>query len=267
MNDFDNIDEGEPKLAAALAGIVSEQMSRELASSKLRYVEDACNLLLRLAGRDQVIDATLQWLSASPLAAYHGTRMTDAEVSAVQRVGLLPLNPQNRRERITRALSRHPAWHDAEPQLEEALRAFGSGQRSGGRVGQVHLTLSKAGLTQGFSYYLRQGAEFDMHVAAHLLGDEGVALLCQDGLPRVFQCSIPGDVALKAAHRHFTVEMTRACGEVPNLVKEFLQCWSYRQINPLFQSRTLRKDCGLVFREIVSAGWVTGVETLAECSS
>jgi hypothetical protein len=46
-----------------------------------------------------------------------------------------------------------------EPQLEETLALFGAANHGGHREGQVHLTISRAGLVQGFNHYLTHGSE------------------------------------------------------------------------------------------------------------
>lgn len=108
------------------------------------------------------------------------------------------------------------------------------------------------------------GAEFDQNVAHALLGDDGVALLARDGKRRVIQFAVPGHKALNASHPHFSIEDLRARGEVPNIANEFLKAWSYRVTHSDFDVRTLKVDCGMVFRSAVSAAWITTIETLAD---
>jgi hypothetical protein len=56
----------------------------------------------------------------------------------------------------------------------------------------------------------------------------------------------------------------RSSGNVPNLVGDFLNAWSFRLAHPEFQSRTLEADCGMVFNTTVPAAWIIGSDTLAE---
>lgn len=128
----------------------------------------------------------------------------------------------------------------------------------------MHLTLSKAGLTDRFNHYLTHGAEFDQRVAYALLGPNGKQLLARDGKPTVIQVAVPGSLALEAAHPHFGIDDMKARGDVPNLVNEFLEAWSYRLAYRGFQSRTLKIDCGMVFRSIVPPAWILSLETLTE---
>jgi hypothetical protein len=261
--DFDEIDDWAPKLAAALKDHVPDTVRSRIAVRALEYIEDARDVLFELADRDAIIDATLAWVRSSMLAGYHGTRLTDAEVDLVLAMGLLPLKAEARRDRLIRALSPHPRWGEVAGLLDETIRTHGQGERAGRREDQVHLTLSRSGLTNGFNHYLTHGAEFDQHVAHALLGQEGQDLLGRDGVPRVVQVAVPGAVALDAAHPFFDIDHLRANGDVPNVVDQFLKAWSYRLAHPGFQARTLEVDCGLFFRSAVPASWVVNVETLS----
>jgi len=259
--DFDEIDDWAPKLAAALRDHVPKNVENRIASSNFKYIEDARDLLFELADRDAIIDATLDWVRSSILAGCHGTRLTDAEVASVQAKGLLPLKAKTRRDRLIRTLSSHPRWGEVAGQLDEAIR-----KHAGPRENQVHLTLSQSGLTNRLKHYHIYGAEFDQHVAKALLGSQGKDLLGQDGSPKLIKFAIPGDVALNAAHLFFSIDYCRSNGNVPNVVGEFLNAWSYKLANPQFQSRTHKVDCGMIFRDIVPAQWIVEIKTLNEAA-
>ena len=258
--DFDDIDDWTPRLAAALKDHVPGNIGSLLAARSPEYIEDARDILFEVADRDAIIDAALAWVRSSTLAGYHGTRLTEAEVASVRMHGLLPLDARTRRVRLSRALSRHPQWQSVASRMDEALEKHGSGQCAGGREGQVHLTLSRSGLVNGFNHYLSLGSEFDQHVAHYLLGDEGRELLREDGTPTVLKFSVPGAVALEAAHPFFGIDDKRRQGEAPNIVNEFLEAWSYALARPGFQSSSLEADCGLFFRNVVPADWLVVAE-------
>jgi hypothetical protein len=148
--------------------------------------------------------------------------------------------------------------------LDATIQARGRGAVAGSREDQVHLTLSGAGLTNGFKHYLTHGAEFDQCVADVLLGPGGKELLARDGEPRLIRVVVPGPLALAAAHPYFSIGLMRGGGNVPNLVGDFLNAWSFRLAHPEFQSRTLEADCGMVFNTTVPAAWIIGSDTLAE---
>jgi hypothetical protein len=256
MLDFDNIDDWAPEFAAALGGHVSGSVEATLLAKAPKFIEDARNLLFTLTDRDAVIDAALNLIRSEGIATYHGSRLTEAEITSIRSSGLIPLKAKDRRHRLRRALSLHPKWFEVADQLDAVTQAHGQGNCAGGREDQVHLTLSRAGLTGDFNHYLTYGSEFDQTVAYSLLGSEGVELLARDGNPRVIQVLVPGALALDAAHTPFSVDDLRAMGKVPNLVDEFLKAWSYRLAHQGFQSRTLMIDCGMVFRSAVPPTWI-----------
>lgn len=262
MIDFDNIDEWAPDLSRALAPALPTDLRRQLIQAAPKYIEDARDLALALVGRDTVIDFTLRWIESTVVAGYHGTRLTDTELASVRAEGLVPLVAETRRNRLERALSRHPRWPEVCSRLPEALRKYGSDGKAGIREGQAHLTLSRAGLVHGFNHYLIGGSEFDQQVAAELIGQDGRALLYEDGTARVIQFAVPGAIAIQSAHPFISVKMLRERGEVPNLVDDLLASWSYKQVHPDFQSCRLESDCGLLFRTTVPADWIAAIDTL-----
>lgn len=262
---FDDIDDWFPKLAEALAPHVSPSLLERVRASGDDPDEAPQRILLGGPEREQIIDATLGWIRQQDIAGYHGTRLTDAEVKDVLKNGLVPLQAAQRTARLTRALRVHPRWLEVSGTLSNVLEAHsGLNGAAGSRENQVHLTLSRAGLTDGFNHYLLHGAEFDKHVAYAMLGDEGVSLLAHDGTARVIEFSVPGDDALRAAHPIFSIDDVRRSGEVPNIVNEFLDSWSIRQADAEFQCSALQVDCGMVFRGTVLPRWIERIDTLTD---
>jgi hypothetical protein len=265
MLDFDKIDDWASDLTVALRRHVPMSVEQTLVEgvSEDMYIEDVRNWLFDLTNRDAVIDTVLSWLRSRTVAGYHGSRLTDEEVNSIQENGLIPLKSENRRDRLTKALSPHPRWLDVKDRLDGIIQDIGQGCSVGRREGQVHLTLSRAGLTHRFNHYLKYGSEFDQHVTKELLEEEGTELLANYGKPRVFKVAVPGHLALKAAHPFFTIEDLRDRGDLPNIAKEFLESWTYRLAYPNFESKTLGVDCGMVFYEPIPAVWVKDLETLS----
>ena len=262
MLDFDNIDDWAPQLAAALSSHVSDSVEQKLVTAHLEYFEDARDLLFGLTDRNSIIDATLTWIRSTSIFGFHGTRLTDAELESLRADGLVPLKAEDRRHRLIRVLSLHPRWSEVADRLDATIQDHGPGGQAGCREHQVHLTLSQAGLTNGFSHYLTHGSEFDQRVTEALLGPEGRHFLGSDGKARMIRVAVPGSLALNAAHWISSIESIRERGDVPNLVDEFLKSWSYRLAHPEFQTRSLKADCGMVFRSTVPPAWIVGVETL-----
>ncbi len=101
-------------------------------------------------------------------------------------------------------------------------------------------------------------------MAHALLGPDGKELLTRDGKPRVICFTVPGHLALDAAHPHLSIDDLRDRGDFPNLVNEFLKAWSFRLAYQGFQPRTQKIDCGMVFHSTVPAAWIIGYDTLAK---
>lgn len=262
--DFDSIDVWFPLLTSVLNPQLPPDINHRLTRAKPEFIEDARDLVFQLADRERIIDAVIDWIQKAQFLAYHGTRLTDSEVQNVATHGLRPLTVEDRRGRILRSLSSHHKWNTVAGQLDSVLRAYGSGNVAGSREGDVHLTVSRSGLTHSFNHYLTHGAEVDQHIAFDLLGDEGKDQLRYDGKPRVLVIKVPGHAALSAANRYFSLNELRIRQTTPNLVSDFLKAWSFRLAYPQFQSSTLELDSGLVFDCPIPANWIHGIDTLPE---
>ena len=260
MIDYDIIEEWSPSLSVALSERLPQDISNLLAARAPKFAEDARDILFDLGDRDAIIDATLEWIRSSTVAGYHGSRLTEKEIVSIRESGLLPLQADTRRVRLIRALSPHPRWGAVADQLDFVLDTYGQGQSAGRREGQVHLTLSRSGLTDGFNHYLTHGSEFDQHVAHALLGLEGQEFLARDGTPTLLKFRVPGTTALDASHPIFGIDDVRDRGNVPNVVNEFLKAWGYALAYPGFQPKSLQVDCGLLFRTCVPPQWLDSIE-------
>lgn len=257
--DFDKIDVWDGPLTAVLSPALSSGFGDDLAARQFPFLEDSRDHLFSLGDRDEIIDRALDFVRTSSVAAYHGTRLSVAEVESIRERGLIPLRATDRRIRLERALSKHRRWPMVGPMLNQQITQFGSCQKVGRREGQVHLTASRAGLLHGFNHYLIEGSEFDSHVAHELLGKEGVDLLKADGLPYVVRALVPGSAALAAFHPYFSVEETRRRGDLPNFVGDLIAHWAFRRSRPEFQPASQKLDRGLVFREAVPADWIADI--------
>jgi len=262
--DFDEIEQWGPELGRALTPHVSQDVISKIARSNPEFVEDARDLLFALTDREAVIDAALTWIKSGIVMAYHGTRLTAEDVQSVHARGLVPLKAIDRAARLERALSKHPDWVTKRNELPRVLENLGLRNMGGHREGQVHLTLSRAGLLCGFNHYLTHGAEFDQHAAQQLLGDDGEALLEKDGKKTLVQVRLTGICALDACHPYFSIEALRERGNVPNFVNECLKAWSFQLAHPQFKSKSLRADCGFVFRDAVPPDWIESVKILPD---
>jgi hypothetical protein len=124
-------------------------------------------------------------------------------------------------------------------------------------LAQVHLTVSRAGLVDGFSHYIEQGSEFDWHVAHHLLGDDGHTLVAKDGAPHLIVARIAGEIAFEACN-----PWGKHKDDPPNLVGDLLNGWSYSLAHPDFKIASLEVDCGVMFYDPVPPEWILRIERL-----
>jgi hypothetical protein len=152
----------------------------------------------------------------------------------------------------------HPRWASVAHLLDAEIEELAKG-KAGNREQQVHLSISRAGLLAYGTYHV-QGSEFDYHAAHALLGEEGIELLKRDGKSCIIRVALPGVEALEGAHPFFSVDDLRTRGDVPNLVNDFLEAWSFRLGQPGYQTRTLELDSCLFFRKRIPADYIVGIE-------
>lgn len=255
--DFDDNAEWGPRLWELLRPYLPANMAHIVGAAESEFIEDAADVVLAHADK-QVLSAVMtDWLRSQRIRGYHGTRVNADELASIRRNGLLPLRVQQRTERLQRALSQHPRWGEVAHSLPAALELFGPGMRSGRREGQVHLTVSRAGLVYGFNHYLKEGSEFDWQVSHHLLGSEGQVLMAADGDAYLISLLVPGDAALTACNR-----FGMPTDGFPNLVYDLFRVWSYWLGCPDYRASRLKLDCGMVFSDIVPVSWIDSVEKI-----
>jgi hypothetical protein len=259
MISFDDIDTWVAPLADVLLPLARGDIQCRLQAANPSYPDDARELFLCDTAYDSVIDSMLRLVRSTSVSAYHGTRLTAADLESIKANGLVPLNAASRSKRLRRALSVSPRWPEIADRLEKAIQLAGPQCPYGGREGQVHLTLSRAGLTEKFNQYLTRGADFDWHVASELLGEEGKELLTKDGEPYVIQVAVPGEAAV-ALRPFFAIEHMGARVEMSNIILAFLDAWCFRLAHPGYQSREIRLDCGMIFKSTVPVGWIRRID-------
>lgn len=255
--DFDDNAEWGPRLWELLRPYLPGDIAQIVRAAEPEFIEDAADVVLMHADEPVLSEVMIDWLRSQRIRAYHGTRVNADELASIRRDGLLPLRVQQRAERLQRALNQHPRWGEVAHKLPAALELFGSGMHSGRREGQVHLTVSRAGLVEGFNHYLKEGSEFDWHVSHHLLGPEGQALMAADGQPYLIAMLVPGDTALASCNRY-----GMPTDRFPNPVYDLFRVWSYWLGNPDYRASRLKLDCGLVLSDTVPATWIDYIEKI-----
>lgn len=255
--DFDDNAEWGPRLWELLRPYLPGDMAQIVKAAEPEFIEDAADVVLAHTDK-QVLSAVMtNWLRSQRIRGYHGTRVNADELASIRSDGLLPLRVQQRTERLQRALSQHPRWAEVEHTLPAALELYGPGMCLGRREGQVHLTVSRAGLVDGFNHYLKEGSEFDWHVSHHLLGPEGQALMAADGDSYLIALLVPGDAALLSCNR-----FGLPTDDFPNLVCDLFRVWSHWLGYPDYRASRLKLDCGMVFSDIVPAFWIDRIEKM-----
>lgn len=261
MIDFDEIDTWEDQLGAVLEKYVTNETKNKIHSSQLECFDCAGKFLLELIDKNKAIDDILLWLKNSIVIGYHGSRLTDEEFVSIKENGILPLSSDSRTERIKQILAENKMW--SIDGLKKTVHKFGKECYNGNRDGQVHLTLSKAGLKNFFNEYLLYGSEFDRRVICSLLGkDTGYSLLKKYGKTRLIKVAISGNDALKATHKHIGIDMMRKRNDVPNIVKPLLDVWTFRLIKKEFDPKTYDLNCGMIFDEKIPTSWIINADTL-----
>jgi hypothetical protein len=254
---FDSIGTWGPVLSYHLRDLVPSNGGATILNCRPIYIEDAADILCSNVCSDKIalITSISHWIKSQTIAAYHGSRLIDAEIEDIRTRGLLALVPNSRKEYLARKLGHHSRWPEAVVQLDSVIAELGEGHTAGKRAGQTHATLSRAGLTRGFNHYLTHGSEFDKHAARDLLGEEGVALLAEYGKATLITLAVPGERAFEAANPYGAF-----MGRTPNIVCEVIKVWAYWLAYPDFSVANLTIDCGLIFFCDVPAQWIVSIE-------
>jgi hypothetical protein len=257
MFDFDCIGEWGPSLSSHLSGLVPSNVGATILKGRPEFPEDAADILFSDICRDKgaLIASVSGWIKSQTIGAYHGSRLTDAEIEDIRARGLLALVPNERKDFLSRKLGRHPRWAEAATRLDSVIDELGERHTAGNRNGQTHATLSCAGLVRHFNHYLTHGSEFDQHAARDLLGAEGTALLASYGKPTLITLAVPGDSALKAANPFPTL-----VGDMPNFVRPVINVWAYWLAYPDYSFARQIFDYGLTFFQDVPAQWIFSIE-------
>lgn len=260
--DFDNIAGWHESLTRELAKAVTEAHVSKMKSYEFEYWGDALDHLYGEVGRTKLIECAIDWLINHEIIVFHGTRVSVAEAVSISAEGLIPLCADDRKARLVEALSANPRWSDVEGDLDTAISDFGPNNLAGKREGLISLTLSRSSLIHSFDHYVQYGSEFDQHVVQRLLGLDGLDCLKEYGTPKLVCVCLNGSVALDAAHPYFTVEDIMRQGDTPNIIRQFLSAWCERVLDPSFESKDYRADCGLQFESRIPARQIICIEDI-----
>ena len=233
-----------------------------LRDRKPKYFEEYRDVLFRAPGvrPGKVITATGDWLSSQPVIAYHGSRLTPAEIENVILKGLAPLHARRRIDRLRLIFSQHPNWCDISSRLSEVIDEFGAhglAKGHGLREGFVHAAISRDSLINCFDRYLTYGSEFDQMIALTLVGRSGLRLLASHGQAVLFRLRIPPAVVIKAANP------CPGVGEkIPRPIGDILYSWARWVVDGACSNTNAGVDCGLRFDAQIPPNWIVGHEIL-----
>lgn len=226
-------------LRQRLGELISPNAEAHLRISEVERLWSAKTALREVADLPEIYRQVRAWITERDVVGYRGTRLDDEQRASIQRDGLVPLSPDQREAALHRFLSPHPRWPEMADRLAGSIAEIGNGG-AGNRTGQVHLTVSGAGLLGSFNHYLVEGSEFDHHVANSLFGEESHDLNRVRGRGLLYRVRIDGAAAFAAANPF---------GEMaePNLVSEMVQSLAWSLATGREDTEALEFDCGMIF--------------------
>lgn len=255
--DIDQIEEWSPSLGRELSDLLPPNMEA-LTRARPEFLSDAREMIFPECDLDQVAARCWAWISSGSVIAYHGTRLDEPGRASVLEQGLKRLDAAARADSLRERLAKHPEWagreHELDPLIDKMAGEYGL---AGSREGQVHLSISRLSLIRDCNHYLVEGSEFDGHAARSLFGMQGQRLLQADREPTLFKVELPGAIALESANPWGRPQ------PLPNLIREMLDLWSYRQFYADY-SPTDGTDCGMMFKMDLPPEWIIGFEIIDE---
>lgn len=263
MLHYDKFETWERSFCDLIFHQLGEGAVNSLASANFEYIEDAGDFVVNHSDIETISAEIHDWVRAHEFCVFHGTRLLPEETLSVQQKGLRPLVATDREQRLRKILSRHPKWGSVENRLLEVLEDVGPKEKQGRRQGQVHFSLSRSGLVNGFDHYLTHGSEFDQHVVQRLFGDQsGLELLNSETIPVLVHVCFSGEQLIQGAHPHFSYSDVVEMGEIPGLARTFLNAWAFKAANPSFDIEKLRTDCCMMERVATPPERILNIEKL-----
>ncbi|WP_421702324.1 hypothetical protein [Aliiroseovarius sp.] len=251
-----------------IVDLVGKHVVGNLAASSFEYVEDAGDYL---ATHTDILTASSEiqsWLQSREFCVFHGTRLLPEEILSVQRTGLQPLRATDREQRLREILDRHPKWFSVKDKLCEVLADVGPGEKQGRRERQVHFSLSRSGLVNGFDHYLTHGSEFDQHVVRRLFGDRsGLQLLNSETVPILVHVRINGGELIRGTHPYSSYSDVVDMGEIPGLARTFLDAWAFKTAKPSFEIAKLQTDCCMMQQVATPPERILNIEKLGDLAA
>ncbi|MEM1150010.1 MAG: hypothetical protein AAGI03_05570 [Pseudomonadota bacterium] len=265
---YDKIETWERSFGDIVNILVGKEVVDSLAALNFEYIEDAGDYVASRSDIKTVSTKIQDWLQPREFCVFHGTRLLPEEILSVQKKGLHPLVAEEREHRLRKILERHPKWSSVKDNIGKVLHDVGPKEKQGRREGEVHFSLSKSGLVNGFNHYLTYGSEFDQHVVQRLFDDEsGLQLLHSETVPILVHVRINGKELIQGAHPIFTYSDVISRGEIPGLARTFLDAWAFKATEPSFDVATLQTDCCMMQQVATPPERILNIEKLSESAA
>jgi hypothetical protein len=256
--DIDQTGEWAPALDRQLRDLIPHDLAALRRGAQPEFLSDARELIFSQSDNDQVVARCWAWISSGTVIAYHGTRLDQNGRASVLAQGLRRLEVAARTDTLRERLAQHPEWTGRQHELDHLIaKSAGEWGMMGSREGQVHLSVSRTSLIRDCNHYLVEGSEFDGHAARSLFGMHGQRLLQAGRDPTLFKLELPGAIALEAANPWGRPR------PLPNLIREMLDIWSYRQFEEGY-APSKGIDCGMMFKVDLPPEWIRGFEIVDE---
>ncbi|MES2215494.1 MAG: hypothetical protein V4485_05740 [Pseudomonadota bacterium] len=255
MFNIDEINVWAPMLLSKLYKVIPKNHIVDMERQHFEHMSDAANFLLD--SREHEINVFVKdWLSAQQIITYHGSRLTPEELRDVLDEGLLPLDPARQILRTLSILKENKCSAHIDIKQQQKIDDWAEG-----RIGQVHMAISRTALLERYPHYAKYGSEFGKVIAQYLEDKNGLNALANHGRPLIISLKIPGDITIKAANPY-------TADNPLNLVREVIELFALWLHNHHLNSRSFPNtdwrgiDCCLIFNEKIPADWIAGVEYL-----
>lgn len=254
--DFDNLNSWAPWLTEVIEEVAPRSLLPQLEALMPEFIEDARDFVVTCIGRNDLLAHLTERFENRSVRLYHGTRLTENEVTRVRNEGLKPLILSDRASALKLIFRRHPRWREVEANFEETLSKFGPGNAAGRREdGCVYACFSQSGLLSGCSHYLAYGAEVDGHIAHSLFNDEiAKKLLRQARTAKLVSFIVPFSDASSAAN-----PIGFPSDDLPSPINILLGAWAYRQAHPTFTVISQRDCTAARFSRSINANEVDAI--------
>lgn len=242
-------------IRAILAEIMPKGLLDEMKNHKVQFNEDALDFLSKRFAFSKLAAHVMSRCSSWNVRVYHGTRLTDTEITLVRNQGLKPLLFEERKILWVAILKGHPKWNEySEEKLDETIRSKYIKIR---QDDHVHVCFSRRGLLHGCNHYLTHGAEVDGNIAYFVLGDTADEIFQKNRRPFLISFQVPLIDAIDAA------KGTGASGDDQfGFLKHMLRHWAQWEVRPDLSTTSIPDDSAARFAGNIEASRIENIEEI-----